>query len=141
MKDVVGGNSFYWHERLERYTLTKPPHWSGGPTYSGPGTTNMGNSIYACPDYVRMRGEFGEGMLSYGYNDSGYGPRGVTLACGWGLGAVILDHVDPDSAGPGDVRLVREAEVLVPSDMIAAGDAALVGWVGPRWETCREAPA
>jgi prepilin-type N-terminal cleavage/methylation domain-containing protein len=125
LKDAGGAESLFWHERLLRYTTTRAPYWRGS---DGPGSTNTGNTIYACPDYVRMRGGFdGKAELSYGFNESGYfGGRGSLS-----LGAVILDEVDEDHAGPGDVRLVRESEVVAPADMIAVGDADLWGWVGP----------
>jgi prepilin-type N-terminal cleavage/methylation domain-containing protein/prepilin-type processing-associated H-X9-DG protein len=60
-------------------------------------------------------------MGSYGYNSLGYG-RHETVELGLGGHWVQPALMD----APGNIRLTRESEVHVPSDMIAIGDAVMV---------------
>jgi prepilin-type N-terminal cleavage/methylation domain-containing protein len=131
MKDQESSDalSLFWHQRLQFYTHTKEP--SGNFGYLSP---PVDSSVYVCPSYLRLGGACnGTSMGSYGYNESGYGALNGQL----GLGAVMLDDAKgfpvatDQTAGPSDVRLVREAEVVAPSDMIAVGDATLGGLSGP----------
>jgi prepilin-type processing-associated H-X9-DG protein len=91
-------------------------HSSNPAIYLGPR-----QNVWACPGYNRVRGEFfrddqfiytGSGV-SYGYN-----AYGSTHIDGGGLNG----HMNYDI--PPGVRIpTREAQVMVPSDLIALGDA------------------
>ena len=81
------------------------------------------NSVWACPGYNRLRGEFLDvpsTATSYGYNDNG------TLSwvdTGWGLGGFT---VYGPIGGQEYWIPTRQNQVLYPSDMIAMGDASLM---------------
>ena len=80
--------------------------------------------VYACPGYNRIRGQFrffgvdfnplGH-CVSYGYNGDGVESPDVRQTLG--LGGHIGQHDPP--------TLVRESQVVCPSDMIAVSDAPL----------------
>jgi prepilin-type processing-associated H-X9-DG protein len=119
MADKENGDLAAWHQRLLRYTKSPWYNWdwrrqSGFPT-----------GIQVCPDYARSYGEFTLFAIgSYAYNSSGFwAPDCKEL----GLGAVKLVEPGPSpfNWNPSEIRLVREAEVIKPSDMIALGDARL----------------
>ena len=118
MSDLEGGQAVMWHERLQRYTAAQMQTRIVGTGVP----SSVGLSIADCPSYYRMGGNsFPDGVGSYGYNVMGYG-WGPTL----GLGGDGLGTFPPGGVpGPADVRLIRDAEVLVPSDMIAFADAVL----------------
>jgi prepilin-type N-terminal cleavage/methylation domain-containing protein/prepilin-type processing-associated H-X9-DG protein len=109
-----------WASLIQPYTTASFPEpnydFSSTPArYLGPR-----QSVYACPGYNRVRGEFLpqfsiSGVGSYGYNTSG-----STLSGGLGLGAY-------GSQGPARTA-TRESQVVSPSDMIALADATL--WPG-----------
>jgi len=62
------------------------------------------------------------GLTSYGYNGEGYiGPEAPPLSGFLGLAGVAANVY-----GSGPYRPVREAEVRVPSDMIALGDSLML---------------
>ncbi len=92
-------------------------------------------SVYACPSYNRIQGEFTSGPLgfpiwgswmgSYGYNYSGTCARGTIIPGtaahfpGFGLGGQVFENL-----GVGiTYQALREAGVVKPSDMIEVGDA------------------
>ncbi len=114
MRDSADSAPLYWQQRLQRYVKGKPPLWfhSG---YDRPPYGPVGNSVYACPDYVMLPGVFdgGEAQGAYGYNGTGYGLGGD----------VLTPAIQPDQVGPADVQLCKEPEVRAPSDMIEIGDA------------------
>jgi len=116
LTDVSNGPSIFWTQRLQAYTSTSAQaFWNGD---NGHDPSSGCNTINACPDYLRLRGEFTPEVGSYGYNASGFG-----YTDNLGLGPDILDEAYP--VGPADVRLVRQLEVIAPGDMIAVGDAVL----------------
>jgi prepilin-type processing-associated H-X9-DG protein len=117
LTDVTNAQPIFWHQRLQPYTKTAPAYLING---SALPSISIGNSIYCCPDYVRLGGTFDIGNGAYGYNQSGY----YHLLGEWGLGPVILNP-DVEYFGPGDVRMVREAEVIAPANMIAIGDTEI----------------
>jgi prepilin-type N-terminal cleavage/methylation domain-containing protein/prepilin-type processing-associated H-X9-DG protein len=88
------------------------------------------NSVWACPAYNRLGGEFSETpsmATSYGYNGNG---SLSMVDTGWGLGGSNPDE-NQDYWVP-----TRPNQVLYPSDMIAMGDATLMpngatGYKGP----------
>ena len=125
LTDAGDGTPRYWPRRLDRYAGTRWREW----TADTPSSTPVGNSLQACPSYVRMRGAFDQGTTgSYGYNRAGYR---ASRCRELGLGGVWLSPSVPqhwEDIGPADVRLIREAEVRQPSDMLAIGDAQLVYW-------------
>jgi prepilin-type N-terminal cleavage/methylation domain-containing protein/prepilin-type processing-associated H-X9-DG protein len=95
--------NFYWYDSLFPYTASS---WTNG--------------LYRCPDYhgttepgtyEPMHFDGVEG--SYGYNISGSVPGSSSL----GLGPIPLSNPPPPP--------IRDAKILVPSDMIAIGDAHL----------------
>lgn len=121
MSDLEGGQAVMWHQRLQRYTATQVLLRRVGSGASG----SIGMSIADCPSYYRMGGDSDPaGVGSYGYNLAGYG-----WGPSFGLGGDGLGTLPPAGGpGPADIRLVRDAEVLVPSDMIAFADAVLEDW-------------
>jgi prepilin-type N-terminal cleavage/methylation domain-containing protein/prepilin-type processing-associated H-X9-DG protein len=87
------------------------------------------NSVWACPGYNRLRGEFFDsdrmwvwGPTSYGYNDNGSESWADT---GWGLSGYWIVNENLSTWTP-----TRQNQVLYPSDMIAMGDSTLMpdGW-------------
>lgn len=112
MSDVDWGPQLYWHQRLQRYTGTKWVNSSSSVSYP--------HGIQVCPSYAKLRGVLGDGMMgSYGYNSAGL-PQFL------GLGGDLQPFQTwGDEVNPGDIRLIGEAEVVHPSDMIAIGDAPL----------------
>jgi prepilin-type N-terminal cleavage/methylation domain-containing protein/prepilin-type processing-associated H-X9-DG protein len=103
---LYGGQSptnFYWYDRLQPLLGA---NWTGGvfrcPSY--PGRTSHG---------VYETGRFGRIEGSYGYNSRGSGCMHEQQL---GLGAFALN---------GPVAPISENKVLVPSDMIAIGDATM----------------
>lgn len=89
-----------WHKRLEKYA---------------------GASIDVCPAYARRSGLTDDSHCSYGYNRSGVSRWGAKKQIG--LGGDSTPGTRPIM--PENLRLIRENEVLHPSDMIAVGDAIL----------------
>jgi len=92
---------------------------NGSPVYLG-----SRQSVYACPGYNRVRGEFrragGDASQasrgSYGYNVGGVMPLGMN-PCTLGLGGY------PFTNGDTQVWIVnRESQVVCPSDMVAMAD-------------------
>jgi prepilin-type N-terminal cleavage/methylation domain-containing protein/prepilin-type processing-associated H-X9-DG protein len=80
-------------------------------------------SIWACPGYNRLRGEFFDAngfwyATSYGYNDMG---SDSWVDSGWGLGGYAVNERDPSTTW----IPTRQSQVVCPSDMIAMGDATL----------------
>jgi prepilin-type N-terminal cleavage/methylation domain-containing protein/prepilin-type processing-associated H-X9-DG protein len=115
MKDSENGWERYWDERLERYVGKRPVAVDDN-------FTPLVNNLQACPSYMRMGGRVGSGYGGYGYNRDGYWRWGEKSL---GLGGVALGPATVSGWGPGDLRLIREAEVVAPADMIAVGDAPL----------------
>ncbi len=118
MADAAGGVPVSWEVRVRPYART-------GPIVPAYHTLSASlNSIAVCPSYARMGGECQEDVGGYGYNSSGY-----TMAheSRLGLGGDVLDpaHFDAGNAGPGDLRLIRPADIAAPADMIAIGDSEL----------------
>lgn len=96
-------------------------------------------SVYACPSYNRLQGEFfnenyfNVDCVSYAYNQVGtYNFPNDRDPAHWvnlgnqpfGLGAWTAPYV-PD----GPYKPKRESQVIVPSDMIALGDASCFNWI------------
>ncbi len=123
MGDAPGMASVYWQQRLERYIKAAPPFWlhSG---YDRPPFHSVGNTVYACPDYVTLPGVFDGGREhgAYGYNFTGHARDSAGLG-----GDILTPGVGPDQVGPADVQLVKETQVRAPSDMIEVGDASIIG--------------
>jgi prepilin-type N-terminal cleavage/methylation domain-containing protein/prepilin-type processing-associated H-X9-DG protein len=84
-----------------------------GPVYQGPRP-----GVYACPGYNRIRGAFELGLNghgfkgSYGYNIWGSGDLEETKGLGGDFSNLFAEP-----------KPIRESEVVMPSDMIALGDA------------------
>jgi prepilin-type processing-associated H-X9-DG protein/prepilin-type N-terminal cleavage/methylation domain-containing protein len=117
MSDFRGGNYRTWAERLNRYTGAK--RWPDRPI----STQTDRASIESCPTYLNFGGWVAQRNGSYGYNWRGYWRKeGQEL----GLGGDILKASVTEEFEPGQLRLVREAEVLCPSDMILIGDAFII---------------
>jgi len=81
------------------------------------------NSVWTCPVYNRLRGEFGDAnsfwyATSYGYNQEG---SLSWVDSGWGLAGYTVNEGDPSTWIP-----TRQSQVVCPSDMIAMGDATLM---------------
>jgi prepilin-type N-terminal cleavage/methylation domain-containing protein/prepilin-type processing-associated H-X9-DG protein len=122
-----------WYRRLQAFTGERFNVFNTPDDYH-PGS----NGIKVCPSYFRLGGfmtvaymvpngpKARELIYGYNYNDRGfsdaYRPR-------LGLGGDPSPGADPERL-PTQVRLIREAEVACPSDMIAIGDDVLTGF-GP----------
>lgn len=108
----------WWHERLERYVGAKWQRWSARPWEPMP------QGVDVCPSYARLRGLMaGRVAGSYGYNWTGVAglPKREL-----GLGGVVLrDDWSDTGILPENLRLIRESEVVAPSEMIAVGDAKI----------------
>jgi prepilin-type N-terminal cleavage/methylation domain-containing protein/prepilin-type processing-associated H-X9-DG protein len=105
--------SIWWPVGLEPY-LVKSRIPQAGP---------FSPSVLACPSYARLGGFQDQSVGSYGYNSSGFGGgNGTWTGSGFdnGLGG---DAQQTGLLGMGHV--VREAQVVSPSDMIALADAAI----------------
>lgn len=133
MSDSATTNqTVWWHQRLVSYTGAEWQFWDtviprGSPRPKG---------VDVCPGYVRLRGLMtAKAIGSYGYNRAGFSPGMPALKQdGWGLGGTLLRAIyEPDFVHPDDVRLIREGEVPVPSQMIAIGDAVLTTFADYGW--------
>ncbi len=122
MSDNEWGVNRYWHQRLQRYT---------GATWHDVTLRQQGaaRGIDLCPDYVRLPGHLSDGGLgSYGYNAWGLRFRPTAWAeTERGLGGEVLTNAPRTIVLPSDLRLIRETEVVAPSDMVAIADANLLG--------------
>ena len=122
-------NMLYWHQRLQPYTRTA---WGrvdpddltirrADPVRSG---------IHVCPSYARLGGMFASPTIgSYGYNGFGFGVRSTAdFDLNLGLGGDQLYHNGSFlHLAPEGIRLIRDQDVLNPSEMIAMGDSPLIG--------------
>ncbi len=133
LSDTLGGTVLEWHQRMERYTACKWTGWDslvaitpGAPRPSG---------IQVCPSYYRLGGDFGStGTGSYGYNAFGYEtPMSKELGLGGDALSATIGRESDSSADPSKYRLVREGEVVCPSDMVAFGDAYTCDFNAPGW--------
>jgi prepilin-type N-terminal cleavage/methylation domain-containing protein/prepilin-type processing-associated H-X9-DG protein len=120
------GTGQYWHQRLQQYTGAKWRDWQ----WTSQASIGMPTGVEVCPAYAKLRGRFSkEEIGSYGYNNWGFWTwPGKEL----GLGGVRLkpNASASQTLSAVDLRLVREDEVLCPSDMIAMGDARLMAVEG-----------
>jgi prepilin-type N-terminal cleavage/methylation domain-containing protein/prepilin-type processing-associated H-X9-DG protein len=113
----VGDYSVYPSGHYVLTNLVGPP--SGLVRYAGPATGQDEQGIKRCPSRVYPPSIEGPvtsitGFTSYGYNGEGYiGSNGFALHKSLGLSRELPG---------GDYNPVREAEVEVPSDMMALGD-------------------
>ena len=106
-----------WNERLSRYAGNKPVRLLSGSRV--PAT----KTIEVCSSYAKLDGCLDSLSACYGYNRAGYYWEGGNEL---GLGGVLLDpKASWGFTSEAEIRLVREAEVVQPSDMIAIGDAQL----------------
>ena len=115
-----------WFQLLRPYTKDT---WTSNVTRDGRPTQPEPPGIQVCPDYGQRGGQFfvpngGIGSYgSYGYNCYGYDPGfDPWLGLGYGGGGAGLLSAPP----PPDIP-VREGDVVCPSDMIAVGDAIVLG--------------
>ena len=133
MRDDSLSDGLSWSDRLQGYA---------GVRFLVLPRTTVPQGIKGCPSYVRLGGNIGKQMepdgingkemiYCFGYNSQGFSDRdGKEL----GLGGVFLTpprplgHLDLSE----ELRLIRESEVLCPSDMIAIGDGVLVAYSVPR---------
>jgi prepilin-type N-terminal cleavage/methylation domain-containing protein/prepilin-type processing-associated H-X9-DG protein len=110
---------------------------------------NDSNSLYViqasvrfCPSFMRLGtsmgasptefpvGDKGTGLVptaGYGYNNSGFS---FTSTKELGLGGVDLRMSTPPDTPhrPGEIRPIRETEVVASSEMLAIGDSVLSAW-------------
>lgn len=99
----------FWHQALKPYTTAEWTH-----------------KLYKCPDYRGLTIDGNEEAVpvgSYGYNANGVKFTPSTLGLGGALTKVSMEDVIQGL--PQHVLRIRDAQVLVPSDMIALGDATL----------------
>ena len=97
-----------WHEQLRPYAVHD---WT--------------NDLYRCPSYkgITLPGnDIADPLGSYGYNANGTGFAYSKL----GLGGYLSDPTDYDSVVP-----IKESQVLVPSEMVALGDANQMWLLSP----------
>lgn len=104
----------FWHQALRPYTSSA---WT--------------DPLYRCPDYRGLTLDADGDAVpvgSYGYNANGVKFTPSTLGLGGSLTKVSLEGpIDLDDR----VFRIRESQVLVPSDMIALGDASLIWHPAP----------
>jgi prepilin-type N-terminal cleavage/methylation domain-containing protein/prepilin-type processing-associated H-X9-DG protein len=100
----------FWHQSLHPYTSSR---WT--------------NDLYRCPDYRGLTIDGNDDAVpvgSYGYNANGVKFTPSLLGLGGSLAKVSLAE---ELEGLEDNLLrIKESQVLVPSDMIAIGDASLI---------------
>ncbi len=126
MKDTPYSPALYWQQRLQRYVKAKPPLWLDSAFDQAP-YGPVGNSIYACPGYVRLPGGFDGGQTfgAYGYNAGYMSSRGL------GENDIPCSVGGPAESDPSNIVLVAEGDVRVPCDMIEMADAYLMELSGP----------
>jgi prepilin-type processing-associated H-X9-DG protein/prepilin-type N-terminal cleavage/methylation domain-containing protein len=123
MSDGTPGNLARWHSRLLTNLRLPDLPWEYAPVFVAPPFHEAppARGIQICPGLAstRLVGVGGgiRGLGGYGFN--GPGP----LALG---GQRLRSFYQPGDASE-NLRLIRENEVVSPSDMIAIGDA-LIGW-------------
>jgi prepilin-type N-terminal cleavage/methylation domain-containing protein/prepilin-type processing-associated H-X9-DG protein len=121
MGDSPRAGERLWYTRLARTLGIAEVPWTFAPRL-GP---RPAQGIQTCPGLSSTPLSAGGGSLrgvgSYGYNVFGVG----VYELGLGGGYVDTSHSPLDA--PGNLRVTRDQAVLVPSDMIAVGDA-IVGW-------------
>jgi prepilin-type N-terminal cleavage/methylation domain-containing protein/prepilin-type processing-associated H-X9-DG protein len=127
LSDTPGGAVLEWHQRLERYTACRWSFWNPLVVDTDIGSPPSG--IQVCPSYRRLGGWFAaKAVGSYGYNGFGY-EAPLTKQLGLGGDSLTTQHPyateDLNIADPQYFRLIRDGEVLCPSDMVAFGDAYL----------------
>ncbi|HWW02734.1 MAG TPA: prepilin-type N-terminal cleavage/methylation domain-containing protein [Candidatus Acidoferrum sp.] len=120
MSDSASGQVVDWPTRLQPYSGSD----------SGPTLPNR--SIRRCPAFARFNaymsvGWFGSNNVfvsGYGYNHSGFS---FTATKELGLGGVATHYVAPPDYAhrPGEIRAIRESEIVAPADMLAIGDTVL----------------
>jgi prepilin-type N-terminal cleavage/methylation domain-containing protein len=132
LSDTPGGAVLEWHQRMERYTACR---WSNWIPSVGDTDLRPPSGIQVCPSYFRLGGAFAVRAIgSYGYNGFGYvRPIGKELGLGGDSLRVEPPYVieDENIADPQYFRLIRDGEVLCPSDMVAFGDAYLLDGQNP----------
>lgn len=107
-----------WHVVLEPHLGAKWPHSQGKKgEWRG---VDPRQSVASCPAYARMGGFSRPGLGSYGYN--AHGTQNAYSGNELGLGGISSPGSIPTLT---TLRLVSEADVVAPSQMIAIGDALL----------------
>ena len=114
------GDNGIWSETLRPYVGARWPDHNLTP----PDRVQPRSGVYACPGYNRMPGVFRWELGKYADHGAyGYNWAGIPVVGGGGtrkeLGLGGTYH-------PTGTRVVRESEVMIPAEMIAFGDAALV---------------
>jgi hypothetical protein len=110
-----------WGVALEPYGLKQLSGMPLAPqavTAYYPVTGNKEKGVWRCPAAWFPERDVGDGRRNYDYNADGIvspttGPMGLGRIFRWGA-----------SGKPPEISVVKEAEVLAPSEMIAFGDAA-----------------
>jgi prepilin-type N-terminal cleavage/methylation domain-containing protein/prepilin-type processing-associated H-X9-DG protein len=129
MLEAGDGATRYWPRCLERYTGTKSQSW----LYEQYHDYARRQGLEICPSYARFGGLLDPPLSgSYGYNRGGFCPVfGEEL----GLGGVLLLPRSRATAvpRPGEVRLIRESEVVNPSELVAMADAKGLAAAGEDW--------
>jgi prepilin-type N-terminal cleavage/methylation domain-containing protein/prepilin-type processing-associated H-X9-DG protein len=119
----------YWHQRLEPYSRTEWQNW-----WFMPPPAPYPSGIQICPSYGRLRGWVTDSLTGcYTYNGDGFpnNPDGLAVPPqpGHELGLAGVDVSSRPmlrSEAPfQNLHLIRENEVLCPSDMVAFSDAHL----------------
>jgi prepilin-type N-terminal cleavage/methylation domain-containing protein len=129
--DGTSNNLTRWHSRLCKHIGVPDLPWWYEMLDSHLNPAPPVRGIQVCPGLANTRlsqaGGFNRGLGGYGYN----GPGIANRRYGLGLGGKWLDQfaTEPDAAE--NMRLIREDQIVKPSDMIAIGDA-VVGW-GTTW--------
>jgi prepilin-type processing-associated H-X9-DG protein len=114
-----------WYNRLERCAGARSPQWD---TVRNCYTPDTQKGVVVCPGYARLPGAYGLYEGGYAYNGRGMWASGDG-SCGLGLIAGQTAPAVQLATSPN--CFLREGEVVVPSDMIAIGDAVIGCWGSP----------
>jgi prepilin-type N-terminal cleavage/methylation domain-containing protein/prepilin-type processing-associated H-X9-DG protein len=103
----------WWYFRLQKYTRSQWPTWDFSLQRNVPDKAVLG-----CPAYDRLPGSrYSYEQGSYGYNGEGIGGFGLIRVANMGNES-MLTHTVPNP-------MVRDGDIVKPSDMIAIGDTSL----------------
>lgn len=111
-----------WHSRMAKCLGIPDLPWLYRPRLG----ENEQRGIQVCPALLQSTRLLQNGGLNHGLGSYGYNTHGIKLQQ-LGLGGQMTQFSFTSPTAPENLRLIRENEVVKPSDMIAIGDA-IVGW-------------
>ncbi len=112
----------HWHSRMAKCIGIPDLPWLYRPRL---GEAEQ-RGIQVCPALLHSTRLLQSGGLNHGLGSYGYNSHGTKLQH-LGLGGQLTQFSFSSPYSPENMRLIRENEVVRPTDMIAVGDA-IVGW-------------